>query len=400
MRVLYVQYTNPGAYPPLGRGAQLLAEAGASVRMLGIRVVATDALNVAAADGVEVRLLAPAPDGWRLKAHYARYAAWAMREGAAWKPDWIYASDVLSAPVALALAGITGARLVYHEHDAPSRDHTSWTMDRCLAARRRLVRRADIVITPNAERSARLSRLIAGGRPVLTVWNCPRRPLGDAGVRLPRVRRPTDALRVLFRGSINADRLPMTVIDALARTRRDVTLDVACYETAGSRGYVARLRSLARELDVGDRFRPLGTLAERDLAPVCEASDIGLALMPPDSRDENMRHMTGASNKVFEYISYGAVPLVSGTADWRSVFVDPGFALACDPRDAGSIAATLEWAATHRPELQAIAARGRERLFADWNYEKQFAPVMRVIMSSVDGASPSATAHAEAGCVS
>ena len=38
MRVLYVQYTNPGAYPPLVRGAQLLAESGAEVLMLGTRV--------------------------------------------------------------------------------------------------------------------------------------------------------------------------------------------------------------------------------------------------------------------------------------------------------------------------------------------------------------------------
>ena len=28
MRVLYVQYTNPGVYPPIVRGAQLLAEIG------------------------------------------------------------------------------------------------------------------------------------------------------------------------------------------------------------------------------------------------------------------------------------------------------------------------------------------------------------------------------------
>ncbi len=61
MRVLYVQYTNPGAYPPLVRGATLLAESGAEVRMLGTRVRDTDALDVSPSKGIDVRLMNEAP---------------------------------------------------------------------------------------------------------------------------------------------------------------------------------------------------------------------------------------------------------------------------------------------------------------------------------------------------
>ena len=114
-RVLHVQYTNPGVYPPLVRGAELLAAAGADVLMLGTRVAGLDALDASPRGNVEIRLLPSAADGWRLKAHYARYAAWVAREGAAWKPEWIYASDLLSTPIALALSALTSARVVYHE---------------------------------------------------------------------------------------------------------------------------------------------------------------------------------------------------------------------------------------------------------------------------------------------
>ena len=55
MRVLHVQYTNPGAYPPLVRGAQLLAESGADVLMLGTQVAALDALSVTGTPGISVR---------------------------------------------------------------------------------------------------------------------------------------------------------------------------------------------------------------------------------------------------------------------------------------------------------------------------------------------------------
>ena len=396
MRVLYVQYTNPGAYPPLGRGAQLLAESGAQVCMLGTRVRATDALAVNPADAIAVRLIEEAPAGWRLKTHYGRYAAWVAREAAAWKPDWIYASDLLSAPIALGLATLTRARVLYHEHDAPSHDRPSWIIKRYLDARRRLVREADLVVAPNAERSARLSAL-AGGRDVLTVWNCPLRP-----TRRRNTFREAGELRVVFRGSINQDRLPLTMIDALAGLEIPVSLRVAGYETVGSRGYIARLVSYAAQRGVGERLRILGTVPDNDFTAICEECDLGLGLMPMETPDENMRHMTGASNKVFEYLAFGLAPLVSDLAEWRRTFVEPGFALACDPSDVQSIARALRWAADRPGEVRRIVDRGWERLCLDWNYESQFAPVRDAMWARSTGAAAArgVVAREEAGCAS
>jgi glycosyltransferase involved in cell wall biosynthesis len=372
MRVLYVQYTNPGAYPPLVRGAQILAESGAEVLMLGTRVFGTDALDVDPRAGLDVQLLPEAGDGWKLKAHFARYATWVVRQIATWKPDWLYASDLLSTPIALGFA-VRGGRVVYHEHDAPVHEHESWVIKRCLDARQRLLRGATEVVTPNAARSARLSEL-AGGRLVHTVWNCPRRP----AERRARIA-PAAGLRAIFRGSINPSRLPLTVIDALARVGQPVSLDVVGYETAGSRGYVATLAAHARRLGIAERVRVHGAVPNATAAGLAEHCDIGLAFMPMESADENMRNMTGASNKVFEYLASGVTPLVSDLPDWRATFVEPGYALACNPRDPAAIARTLENALANRPTLDAIGDRGWQRLQRDWNYETQFAPVLQAI---------------------
>ena len=395
MRVLYVQYTNPGAYPPLVRGASLLAESGAEVLMLGTRVRDTDALDVKPMRGIDIRLTDQAPEGWRLKTHYGRYAAWVAREAAAWKPNWIYASDLLSAPIALALAALTGARVVYHEHDAPSAARPNWIIRRYLDARRRLINSADLVVTPNADRSARLAAL-AHGREVLTVWNCPRRP-----ERRPPMAQRADVLRVVYRGSVNPERLPLDAIEAVVRSDIPVTLEVAGYETVGSRGYLASIRDHAGRLEAGNRVRILGTISEDELGVICEQCDIGLALMPTASADENMRTMAGASNKAFEYLSCGVTPLVSDLPDWRRMFVDRGCALSCNPSDAGSIAAALQWAAEHRDVVREMALRGWERLRADWNYESQFAPVLAAMWDRpTDGPAVGDQAAAEAACVS
>ena len=396
MRVLYVQYTNPGMYPPLVRGAKLLAESGAQVAMVGTRVRGTDALSVAPERGIDVRLMPAATDGWKLKAHYARYAAWVTRQGTSWRPDWIYASDVLSTPIAIGLAALTGARVVYHEHDAPSPSEGSWAVRWCLDARRRLVRQADIVVTPNAERSAQLSAR-AGDRSVYTVWNCPRRP-----TERPSVTKATDCLRVIFRGSLNALRLPLAAIDALAQVGPRVTLDIAGYETVGSRGFLSSVSEHAERLGVGERVRVLGTVPEEQLSIICEQCNLGLAFMPQHSHDENMRHMTGASNKVFEYLGYGVTPVVSDLPDWRRTFVDPGCAIACDPTSAESIATTFAWAIQNPDAVTAVAERGWQRLSADWNYETQFEPVLKAMWDgSTEIARPPAIEHpAEAECAS
>ena len=395
MRVLYVQYTNPGAYPPLVRGATLLAESGADVRMLGTRVRDTDALDVRTSKGIAVRLMNEPAEGWRLKAHYGRFGAWVVREAAAWKPDWIYASDLLSTPIALAAATLTRGRVVYHEHDAPAAARPNWIIKRCLNARARLLRTANIVVAPNAQRSARLSTL-AGGRHVFTVWNCPRRPPAK-----PHRTRALDSVRTVFCGSINSERLPLAVVDALARAGTPVTLDVAGYETVGSRGYVAALAAHARNLGVEQRVRFLGTVSEDDWSGVFEQCDIGLALMPMASSDENMRHMAGASNKPFDYLSCGVAPLVSDLPEWRRTFVEPGYALVCNPSQVESIAAAFEWAAAHRAAVREIAMRGWDRLRLDWNYESQFAPVLDAMWGrSAERPVWRSDSAAEAECVS
>jgi len=180
-----------------------------------------------------------------------------------------------------------------------------------------------------------------------------------------------------------------------------VTLEVAGYETVGSRGHIAAVAAHARSRGVGERIRFLGTVSEDERSVVSEQCDIGLALMPMASSDENMRHMAGASNKPFEYLSCGVVPLVSDLPDWRRTFVEPGYALVCNPSQAESIAGAFEWAARHRAALREIATRGWERLRLDWNYESQFAPVLDAMWGrTTERSNRPSDLPAEAECVS
>ena len=70
-----------------------------------------------------------------------------------------------------------------------------------------------------------------------------------------------------------------------------------------------------------------------DLLAEAARAHIGLSLMPLKTGDLNMNHMTGASNKPFDYMAAGLALLVSDLPDWTRMFVEPGFGFACNPAD-------------------------------------------------------------------
>lgn len=373
-RVMYVQYTDPAAYPPLEHSAWMLAAAGCDVLLLGTRR-AGEPLVFQQGDRVRVALMPFQPGGWRQKVHYAQFATWVAGRAREWRPDWVYVSDPLACPAALALRQLLDARFVYHEHDCPSADAgpQSAFMKVVLQARRVMASRADLCVLPNEERARWFTEETGRTQDVVTVWNCPMR----REVAAERAAPAASGLKVLYHGSIVPARMPATVLHALAKVPDAVSLVVAGYETAGHPGYVESLRREAVALGIDHRVSFAGTVPTRDaLMTHCRTCDLGLALMPASSADVNERAMVGASNKAFDYLACGLALLVSDLPAWRETFADAGFGRVCDPESPESLAAALRWFLEHPGERIAMGERGRQRVTADWNYDHQFAPVL------------------------
>jgi len=112
------------------------------------------------------------------------------------------------------------------------------------------------------------------------------------------------------------------------------------------------------------------------------------------SNDVNMGAMVGASNKPFDYLASGVALLVSDLPDWTSLFVKPGYGVACDPRDPSSIELAL-WRLIEDPQkLRAMGERGRQRVCREWNYEAQFATVLRCLTEDDRLGASAASEHA------
>jgi len=375
-RVLYLQYVNPAAYPPLEHGSRILAREGWEVLFLGLKSRETEAITFPPHESIKTRHLKDCAPGWRQKLHYLRFVLWAVYWTLRWRPRWVYASDFFACPAALVLSFVPGLRVIYHEHDTHEARGSAF-LRFCQRARGRLSRRAELCVLPNRRRAESFTREHPPAK-ALCVWNCP-------AVEEVRAARRTAAggeedFWLLYHGSIVPVRLPPTVIEALGVLPERVKLRVIGYETPGHLGYVGELREKAREVGVEHRVQFVGTVSDRGaLLEWCRKSDVGLAFVPKASDDINMRHMTGASNKPFDYLSCGLALMVSDLPDWRGLFVAPGYALAVDQDDRDSLAAAVRWLFEHRAEARRMGEKGRLRTLTDWNYEAQFAPVLALM---------------------
>ncbi|MDP9171221.1 MAG: glycosyltransferase [Acidobacteriota bacterium] len=372
-RALYIQYTNPAGYPPLQHSSRILADAGWQVLFLGTGAAGSNVLAFPDHPNITVHRMKFCSAGWKQKLHFLTYCAWALWTALTWRPKWVYASDPLSCPAAFLLSWIPGIQVLYHEHDAPGGDPAGSGFLRFIAGvRRSVAQRAALCVLPNAKRLERFQRECGPLESSVCVWNCP--ALTEA-IREPRLP-VADTVWLLYHGSIVPERLPPTILDALALLPSFVKLRVAGYETVGSRGYVAELRRRAEASGLVARVEFLSTIPQRaDLLRATAQSDIGLALMPMNTSDFNCETMTGASNKAFDYLACGLALVVSNLPDWREMFIDEGYAAGCDPQEPGSIAAAIGSLIEDLPHMRATGESGRQKILKAWNYESVFQPV-------------------------
>lgn len=371
-RVLFVQATNPGGYPPLIHASTLMANAGWEVTFLSAPI-ADNRLDMPSHPRVTVREVRVRPSHVMSNVNYSIYATTAAGLALGLRPDVVYASDPLGAGPGLLAARLAGARLVYHEHDSPQPGMLHPLVARLRAA---AIRRARLIVFPNDER-ARIaqSELRFAEDRLHIVWNVPRRAEIAASAT------PAESpLIVYYHGSITPERLPDTIAFAIRRMAGRVRLRIAGYEAPGARGYVRQLVGSDAGAAADTLVEYIGMVPSRaDLLAQAARAHVGLSLMPFKLCDLNMSHMAGASNKPFDYMAAGLALLVSDLPDWTRTFVEPGFARAADPTKTDSLAAALEWFVNHPGQRQAMAARARAKIEADWNYDTVFAPILDVL---------------------
>jgi glycosyltransferase involved in cell wall biosynthesis len=169
-----------------------------------------------------------------------------------------------------------------------------------------------------------------------------------------------------FSQTIGLDRGLQSFIQAMARTRTRVTLDIR----GGNRWrHGERLVELAHGLGIGDRVNLLAMAPPEEMVRLAGSYDIGLSL----ETDVSANRRLCLTNKIFTYLLAGVPVLLSDTPAQRALAPELGAAARLvSLADPAAMAATLDELASSpaaRAEASARAWRlGRERY--NWDVEK------------------------------
>lgn len=366
-KILYLQYTNPAAFPPLENSAWMLAEAGWKVKFIGTKALGVDGIEFPYHENIQVELAPFCHPGLRQKLHFLYYNFRCFKEALLGGYSCIYVSDLFSCPIAWMLSSLLGLKVFYHEHDTP--DAPQSRMTRILHwTRRKLAGSADLCIIPQKDRAKIFSEKFATAK----VQVCHNMPLKNR-VLEGLTQKKSDHFRLWYHGSLVPTLLPLTVLEALAILPDSVTLHFAGYELIGYPHFLESFMSKARALGVQERVFYEGALSRGVLYEKAGSCDLGLALFARQFREP----MVGASNKPFDYMACGLALLINDSTEWREFFCAKGFGVSCNPESGEKIAEAVQVLIADKARLIEMQKLGKDQIRGEWNYECQFSPVMK-----------------------
>jgi glycosyltransferase involved in cell wall biosynthesis len=377
--ILIVHFGDVAAFPPVIHAVEQLARNGYQIDLLSLQSSDNFAPQYPADFQATRHLLPAMPNGWRKLLHWLAFVARAGRLALRKRPAWIYASDMRGLLAACCARALAGSRMLYQEHDSPDppplSDKPKITLQQRLisALRKRVLRRADLVLLPNEDR-LRIARAEAGlgrGRDMV-LWNTA--PLHE--LQGARTANPRQSLRLHFHGSMTPARVPMALIEALALVP-DVSFQFASYEFRGP-VHTNALLARAEALGIADRVVFLGAIEDRAaLIAATRQADIGLAFFSTSRRNINHYFMAGASNKVFDYMGAGLALLLSEGEQWQEYL--PHYGQCVNSSDAQAIARALTGWLSGELNAAAQGELGRQKIASDWHFEKCYVPVLQAM---------------------
>jgi glycosyltransferase involved in cell wall biosynthesis len=366
-KVLFLQVTNPGAYPPLIHAGSILAEQGWDVTYLTSPSRQSDLTLPQHPNIVEERTTTR-KDFTVSAFQFFEYCWRSILLAKRLKGTAIYASDPIGAAPALLAKILTNGHLIYHEHDSP--DHQGDLHPVIRIARKLILKFADLVIFPNSARAeATRQEIPFPPEKLKIVWNVPRL---EEICATKELKKKSFAFGLYFHGSIGPDKLPHTIIPTIVKFGGDLSLTLVGYETASGVGYVKELQNQLIGTAAEGCIIHSGPMSRDALLAQDQLPQIGLALMPKSDANINSTHMAGASNKVFDYMSMGIIPIVSDSADWNDAFVASGFALAADPECVDSLYRVIDLLRGNPKLIEAMRKRAHAKIMSDWNYDHIF----------------------------
>ena len=172
-KILYIQYTNPAAYPPLEHSSRILADKNWEILFLGIDISGIESLEFPKHNNINVIKYPKCDPGLYQKFHFFLYILFCIYWCFKWRPEWIYGSNHNMCIIIYLLTKIFSSKVIYHEHDSPNMTNDTFFEKIFVYFRKLIADKIDIVVLPNKKRIYQYRIETKREKDVYCVWNCP-----------------------------------------------------------------------------------------------------------------------------------------------------------------------------------------------------------------------------------
>ena len=284
---------------------------------------------------------------------------------------WVF-TDIKSVLFGALIAKFDKAsKCVYVEYDSPG-DAASFRLKLLKKCREYLCRNSELVIIPCEQRANKFNDTVKPKTKPIVVFNVPTKR--EISLYSPGYEVVPTKIRLHYHGSFVPARMPLSIFDAIA-SLPDFSITIRALTPVPDYGYLSLVKQYISEKNIGNRVEILPAISCWQGKIIPESYELGLALFSDPSIDENLASMWGASNKVFQYMEAGIVPLIySDEPGFKSNLGD--VAIFINSLETNALVDQLKSISGSIDDLKERQNKGRALVEEKYNFEYYFLPVV------------------------
>ena len=375
-RICLAMYSDPKIYPPTVHAANILAEQGWMVYLVGISYPNSPD-NILIDQRIKQVYRGTHARGIKNLLSYISFSFYLLWLAVSNKVNVFIAYDSFAVLPVYIPAVLTAKKWIYHQHDYFEFPQ-SYFQKLVLRSEQKLAKKAFLVVFPQMQRAEIFAAKAKLSKPPLIVFNGPRKTWADdiqpINEQIIKLRSQFGSLMV-YQGGWSKYFGIENLINAVKYCHSDIAVVIMGKELEeGIRSYYEQLCAVN---NVSERFFFLEHVPYDRLPSVTKYCDAGIGKLTKDKDDAplNDRFVIGASNKITEYVAFGLPVITCISEPNRIFFNDYPVGVMCDVAAHHNFAGCIDNILADKARLLKIKEENKIIFLEKLNYDTQFSKV-------------------------
>lgn len=373
-------YSDPLHFPPTINAANILAEKGASVYLLGYDN--TDNWSQQTDNRINFISLGNNLTGWRGVLQYLGSIRFLRRFLRKNNIQWLISYDAKSVWPSRMATKNSNTKWIYHQHDFW--EHPTGLWGKFLWNKERsLARYADYVSFPQQQRADYFKTVAHLKTDPLIIFNGPRKNWTDLAVKedpvITELKKKFSKI-LIYQGGWSKYFALERLFNALAISNKRIALVVLGEEREKGirdhyKDYLLNL-GISERVYLAEKYIPYESVP--GFTKYCDAA-IGKLTGDDDDAPFNDRYLAGAANKITEYIACG-LPVILQDAEANKAFLKKyPVGILVSTKETPAFANMIDTLLFDEDRLKEIRSRNKRIFLEGLNFDKQFDRIVEVI---------------------